>query len=427
MKKETQTVQLPNGLRVTCTPVPGAASVAMGIWVATGSRYERADENGAAHFLEHVLFKGTKTRTAKQISEAIEGRGGFFDAFTDSDATCLQARVLAGHAKGVFEILADVVTQPRFSRMDIEREREVIEEEIRMYMDDPQAVAESQMAKGLWWRHPLGAPIEGTLRSVAGLNRSALQSFWKRYYVPQNMVVSFAGKISMEDGVEWASQFLAHGGGEPPPEFVRVTDKTSRRPLQVLHKPVEQVHLALGYRIPGRHAADKYAMRLLAVLLGGNMSSRLFQNIRERHGLAYAIHSGVNYYDEVGNMFITAAVEKKNAPRTLSMILKELFKIRKTSISPVEFQRAKEYVVGQFRIGLENVMAQMNWAGEAELYYRRRLSPKEEIQAIEQVAAEDIQRLACEYLNPHQLTLGIVTPRRVIDDEIWLKVVSEQG
>ncbi len=410
MNLDYQETTLPNKVRVVTARMPQVQSVACGIWVGVGGRYESARQSGASHFIEHLLFKGTPTRSARAISQAIEGRGGYFNAFTQEESTCYYARISAKHAWRALDILTDMYLHPRFAPTDIDRERGVIIEEIMMYRDQPQQLVQDFLGELLWDRHPVGRPLIGTPENIARMTRDELIEFKARKYVGGNTCIAFAGKVEHEACVQRVQDALAELPGQRAPSRTAVTAKTGQRGLYVHPKEVEQTHLAMAFRLFGRQDPRRFTLKLLSVILGENMSSRLFQQVRERHGLAYSIHSGMHLFDDTGAFVITAGLEKARTTKAVELIVTELARLRDKPVSAQELKRAKDYAIGQMEIGLENTINQMMWIGENKLAYGSIIQPAEVMSCLQQVTASDIEQLAQDIFTSERVSVALVTP-----------------
>lgn len=401
---------LPNGLRVATARMPGIASVAMGIWAGVGSRYEPKRLAGTCHFIEHMLFKGTPTRGARAISQAIEGRGGYFNGFTQEETTCFYARISAEHQGEVLDILLDMYQHPRLDPADLEKERGVILEEILMYRDQPHQLVQELLGELVWVDHPLGRPLVGTEESVRGLNRSTLLEFKRRHYVPANTLVVVAGQVDHADCVARCTRALGHCSGRKPPRCFPVGRTTGQRDVLVHIKPIEQAHLAAAFRLFGRHDPQRYALKVMSIILGENMSSRLFQVVRERHGLVYYIQSSIQLFEETGLLCIQAGMDRDRLSRALDLVLLEVARLRDAPVGDRELRRAKDFARGQLQIGLESASNQMLWVGENLMCYQCLIQPAEVLARIEAVTKEDIQEVAGRVLNPRRFSMALVSP-----------------
>ncbi len=410
MNLDVSVTRLPNGLRVLTSAEPRVESVAMGLWVGTGGRYESRAQSGYSHFIEHLVFKGTPRRSARKISQEIEGRGGYFNAFTQEESTCFYARMTSEHmARGV-DILADMYLNPLFAPDDIDRERGVILEEILMYQDQPQQQVQDMLGELLWVNHPLGRPLTGTPDNIRTASRDDIVAFKEARYVPGNTVLTLAGKVDHDKAVEVVTDLMGTQPARRRPRSRTVTARTGQRPARSQTKHIEQAHLALGFRVFGRHDERRYATKILSVILGENMSSRLFQRIRETHGLAYSVHSSVHLFRDTGAFVISAGLDRRRPQKALSLVVKELQKLRAKPVSAAELRRAKDYATGQMRIGMESPTGQMMWLGENLLNYDRVFQPEQVLAALEAVTAQDIQALARDIFVAERASLASVLP-----------------
>ena len=410
MMIESKCERLPSGIRVVTAPMPHVQSVSIGVWVGAGGRCEAAAQSGISHFLEHILFKGTTRRTAREISQAIEGRGGDINAFTQEENTCYYARVAASHTWQALDVLLDMIQHPRLSPADIKKERDVIIEEIMMVRDQPHQQVEETLGELMWLNHPLGRPLAGTCETVQAIGREELLAYKTRHYVPGNIVVAFAGKVDHESCVARVQAAFPGKGGKVPGPFVPIGRSVKRKPLEVLPKDVEQVHMALGFRSFGRRDPRRFALKLFSVILGENMSSRLFQVVREQYGLAYAIQCGGHLFHDTGGFVITGGLDRERLDRALALIARELRRIKEKPVGRRELERARDYSVGQIQLGLESTTSQMMWIGEHILAYGRVKDPEEGIQSLKKVTAAEIQHLAGQILRPEHASLAMVLP-----------------
>ncbi|MEI7437731.1 MAG: pitrilysin family protein [bacterium] len=402
---------LENGVRVVTAEMPHVESVSLGFWARAGGRDEAEALSGISHFIEHLLFKGTPTRTARAISQAVEGRGGYLNAFTQEESTCYYARVEAAWTWETLEVLGDMYRHALLAEDEIERERGVILEEIAMYRDQPQQLVEEILGEQMWRGHAVGRPLTGTPETVAALRRRDFKAYLARHYQPAGTVVTFAGRVEHADCVEHTRKMLRgwRAAGEAP-RFAAVTPRVEQTLLCVRRKEVEQVNIALGVRLFGRRDRRRYAMRVLSVVLGENMSSRLFQVIRERHGLAYAIQSGLHLMSDTGAFVITAGLERGRPGRAVALIARELTRVCRVPVGAIELRRAKEYAVGQLRLSLESTTPQMNWTGEQAMAGVPRTTPEDEIAALQAVTTAEVLALAQTVFTAPQCSLAVVAP-----------------
>lgn len=407
---DCRVTRLPSGLTVTSVALPSADSVTVGIWAGTGGRFEARPDCGAAHFLEHLLFKGTPSRNARQISEAVEGIGGYLNASTGEETTCYYARAQGKHLPLLVDVLADMFLASSLPPREVERERNVIREEILMLLDQPASHVEDLLNATLWPDDPLGRPITGTVESVRAISRARLLDFRARNYRASNTVVAAAGNVGHDHLLRLVAKTPRRWRPGPPPRH-RPARKGQRGPrFQLLAKDTEQAHLAIGIRAFSRHDPRRAALRLLSVLLGENMSSRLFQELRERRGLAYAISSSVSHLSDDGLLHIAAGLEPSRVPEALRLIIREISRLKRRAATPRELRRAKDYAIGTILLGLEGSSAYAGWIAESLLAFGRVIQPDEFVRQIEGVTASDIRRLANAILSPSHFNLALIAP-----------------
>jgi predicted Zn-dependent peptidase len=426
MKLDLRATRLPSGLRVATAAMPGVESVALGIFVGAGGRHERADHAGISHFIEHLLFKGTTTRSARAISQAIEGRGGYLNAYTQEESTCYYAHIAAEHTGEALALLTDMFLHPRFSADDIKKERDVIIEEIEMYRDQPQQHVQEMLNGLLWPDHPLGRALTGTPKTVSALHRDDFFAYKAARYAPAVTLVAFAGQIEHAAAAAQVEKILGSWQARRPRAPRPVTARTPQHAVTVLGKDIEQAQLALGLRLFGRHDPRKYTLKLLSTLLGENMSSRLFQVVRERHGLAYSIHTSVELFHDTGMLEVSAGVDAAKLPRALHLVVGELKRLCAQPAGAAELRRAKDYVIGQMRIGLEGATHQMTWAADNQLNFGRFIQPDEIIAAIRRVSAADIRRLARAVLRADRMSLALIAPGAGAPEEKLLRAARRR-
>jgi predicted Zn-dependent peptidase len=387
-------------------------SVSLGVWVGVGGRYEPARLSGASHFIEHLLFKGTPRRNAKQISQTVEGIGGYLNAFTSEETTCYYAKASHEHIDTLLDVLTDMYLHPRFAAADIDKERGVIKEELLMYHDQPDHYVHELLTETLWPGHPLGRSLAGTAKTLDAMDRGALLDFKHRKYIAANTVVAVAGHCRHDDIVPRVERMLTLPRNGRSPTYTPVHEQQRAVRLRFFSKNCEQSHLAIGVRGYSRHDARRYSLKALSVILGENMSSRLFQVIRERHGLAYSIQSSTSYFADTGALLISAGLDTKRLHRALALILVELRKLSKQPPSTVELQRAKDYAIGQMRLGLESTANRMMWLGEHLLAYGTIQSPAEVERQILAVTPADVQAAAADLFRNNRLNVAVITPSK---------------
>ncbi|MEI6085608.1 MAG: pitrilysin family protein [Verrucomicrobiota bacterium] len=403
---------LPGGLRVITSPMPQMTSVAVGVWIGIGGRYESTRVAGISHFIEHLLFKGTPRRSAKQISQAVEGIGGYLNAFTGEENTCFYAKASYRHIDTLLDVLSDMYRHPKCTRADITKERQIIKEELLMYRDQPDHYVQELLTESLWPGHPLGRSLAGTPESLERLHREVVLDYKARHYISANTVVAVAGHCDHADIVARVAKFFPTTGRGRSAKYEPARSNQRAARLKYLTKPVEQAHLAIGIRSCSRHDPRRFALKLMSVVLGENMSSRLFQTIREDHGLAYSIQSGTSFFADTGAFLISAGLDPKRVPKALKLIVKELKKVSARPPAAEELRRAKDYAIGQMRLGLESTSNQMMWCGEHLLAYDQVQLPDEIEQKIEAVTPAEVQAIAAGIFRDQHLNVAVITPSK---------------
>jgi predicted Zn-dependent peptidase len=402
--------QLENGLTAATAEMPHMSSVSLGIWVGIGSRYEPAAMNGVCHFIEHLLFKGTKKRTAKEISEAVEGVGGYLNAFTSEEATCFHAR--ASHEKfpQLLDVLADMLLNSKFVPEEINKEREVIKEEIAMYLDQPQHLVQEVLNAMIWPDQPLGRSITGTERTLDSITRPGLVSYLHENYVARNTLIVAAGRIKHRQLVKSIGRYVSRFKPASRPQFSPAQNHQAGPRVRLVTKKTEQTQIALGIRTCSRLDNRRFALRLLNVILGENMSSRLFQIIREDFGLAYSIYSSPSFFADTGDLVVSAGLDADNVPRTLKLVMRELRRLCQKPPAAPELRRARDYLIGQIDLSSESTDNQMNSLGEQLLGYGRTFRPAEIKRRLVEVTAPQICAAASDFFRPERLNLALVSP-----------------
>ena len=404
-------ITLPNGARIVFERMEGVRSVSLGIWVGAGSRFERAEEGGSAHFIEHMLFKGTETRTAAQLAEEADALGGQLNAYTTRDNTCFYTRVLDTHLPRAAEVLADMFFHSRFDEADVENEKGVIGEEIDMYEDTPEDVAAENLLAGCF-PGALGRPVLGTEETLAGLSGRSLRAFMERTYTAPRIAVALAGSFTDAD-VDAVARIFA----QMPPAERGEPERSAYAPcLTLREKAVEQNQLVLGF--PGLETAseERFAMQLFSNILGGSSSSRLFQTVREKHGLCYSIYSFTAGYQDTGLFAVALAANRQSERRALGLTIDELRRIRDDGVTAAELGRAREQVTASILMSLESSASRMNRLGYGELFLPGgALTPDELIERYEAVTLADVRSLAQRTLDFRRASLSAVG--RVADGE----------
>ena len=402
---------LDNGLRILTVSMPHVQSASIGFFLNIGSRYEGPELAGASHFIEHMLFKGTARRpTALHIAEAIEGKGGVFNANTGLETTLYWAKVAAPHLSETLDVLTDMLLCAAFDPAELEKERAVIVEEINYAHDAPDSLVEILINQLQWPDHPLGRDVAGTRESVGCLSRGALLAFLADHYRPNQTVLGLAGRVSHADAVAWAQEHLAGWAPGPGAACAPAPAEPSGRGIRVEFKPTEQVHLNLSFAGLSRRDPDRFALRLLSVVLGEGMMSRLFQEVRERLALAYTVDSYVSELEDTGAVGVYAGVATNKVEDTLQAILGQLDRLRRDLVPEDELHRASEFVRGRLALSLEDSFAVAAWYARQELSGREVLTPEAAMARLEAVRPADIRRLAQVLFCPERLNLAVVGP-----------------
>ena len=402
-----QRTELPGGVTVLTESMDGVRSVAMGLWFAVGSRTEEPTEAGMSHFLEHMMFKGTATRTAADISESFDRLGAELNAFTSKEYTCYYSRFLDEHLGTAVEVIADMVCNSLLDEKAITSEKEVVLEEISRHEDAPDDSIHDVFADALWPGHPLGRPILGTEESVSAFDREAAVRYHAGHYRPKDLVVVATGNVRHDDLVSLASQHLCLPDGAPG-ERPRVSPEQPRT-LSVRSKDTEQAHICWG--VPGLEAGhdDRFVLAVLDSILGGGMSSRLFQEIREKRGLAYAVYSYHNLFRETGSVTVYVGTRPSNASEVVGLVRRETTSVAEDGVSEEELSRSKECIKGHLVLGLESTRSRMTRLGKSEITDSEILSIDEIVGRVEAVTAEDVRELAQRLFSRPQV-LAMIGP-----------------
>ncbi len=406
---------LDQGLRVVTTPMPHTRSASISVFINAGSRYESDRVAGISHFVEHMLFKGTNHRsTPKEISEAIEGVGGVLNAATDKELTVYWAKVPSQHFDLAMDVLSDNLLNSKMDPADLEREREVIVEELNMIYDSPTDLVNTMIDEVVWPDQPLGRDTAGTRESVAGITREDILSYMSGHYGPLTTVVAVAGCVTREQVEEAANRYFGHWSSLANGSWFPAVDGQSGPRVSLKSKRTEQANLCLAVQgLPSEHP-DRYAQDVMNNILGEGMSSRLFLQIREKLGLAYDVHSYVNHFRDTGSHVVFAGVDTKKANQTVQAILEELAKLRE-GVPEEELYRAKESMKGRLLLRLEDTRAVASWTGAQELMRNAIMTVDEAVALIDSISAEDIQRVARHLFARDRLNLAIVGPYRSED------------
>jgi len=425
MKTVYRRHRLPNDVTIASVQLPGMKSVSLGIWVKVGGRYEKKKLAGISHFLEHLLFKGTEKRSCTDLKQAIEGIGGSFNAFTGEEFTCYLVKVVGKHLSVAVDILSDMVLHATLSKEEIEKERMVILEEIKMEEDIPMHYVHELLNRLLWPNHPLGMELAGTPKTIRSMRREDLLAYRDAYYHPKNIFVVAGGAIGHGDLVrEVRKHFAKVSGNRPTSSFQRVKPRSPRLATHFAFKETAQSHLAMGLPALRRNHPHQHALGLLNVVLGANMSSRLFQEVRENRGLAYEIGSHLRRYHDAGALVIDAGVDSKKADQSVKVILGELEKLKKELIDLEEFHRAKEYYTGQLLLALEDTTDHMLWMGESLVSLNRMTTPQEVLQRVSKTTVEEVRNMARAIFQNRSLKLALIGPQKGRDRKKVKEVIQ---
>jgi len=404
---EVQRTVLSNGIRVITEAMPHVRSVSVGVWVGTGSRHEGQEENGICHFIEHMLFKGTTSRTAEQIARSVDSIGGNLDAFTGRELVGFNTKVLDEHLSLAFDVLSDLVLHPLFLTEDVEKEKGVILEELKMDQDNPEYLVHEIFTANFWRDHPIGKPILGTKDTVSRFTRERVADYYSRNYVPSNITITAAGRLAHERMVELVRERFEDLPAAPvarsdpePATHARIAIRNK--------KALQQVHLCLGVPSYPLSHESRFTCFGLNTLLGGGMSSRLFQNIREKQGLAYSVFSELNPYRDTGCLAVYAGTSLGAARKVVSSTVQEFQRLKQDPVEEEELRRAKDYMKGSLVLSLESTGSRMANLARQELYFERFASLDELLESIERISSEDVQRVAQTFFESKQIALTVL-------------------
>lgn len=396
---------LPNGLRIVTEEIPTLRSVAMGIMAGVGSGNETHQEAGLSHLIEHMIFKGTKKRSAFDIAHALDAVGGKMNAYTSKEATVYYAVVLDKHTDIAVDVLCDMLLNSVFDPKELETEKGVILEEIKMYEDTPDELIHDLFAEKILHGHPLGQPTIGSAETVKAVKRENIVDYLNRFYSPKNIIVSLAGALPPNLLDQLKPYFEKFEGQEvsltqPQPQIKGV--------LSLKHKKTEQTHMCLGFKGPSQLDDDRYAFAVLDNIMGGSMSSRLFQEVREKRGLVYSIFATSSPFRDFGIAYTYAGTSKENLKQVIDLIIAEIVKIKKEGLTENEIERGKENLKGSTVLGLESTSSRMGYIAKSEFYYNRTITIDEVFAKIDKVTNHDIIRLANQYFRDEYLTLAVI-------------------
>jgi predicted Zn-dependent peptidase len=405
--RSVRRTQLPNGLTVITEEMPHIRSVSVGVWIRTGSRHEAPEVNGISHFAEHMVFKGTTSRTAEMIARQVDSFGGNLDAFTAKECVCFNVKVLDENLGNAMDVLTDLVLNPSFNDSDVKKERSVIMEEIKMDEDNPDYLVHEIFVQNFWKDHPLGRPILGTRETVRKFGPALLFDYYKERFQAGNIVVAAAGSLNHDEFLELVTKKFSHlptGNSD----FLDMIPKTTAQISMRNKKSLEQVQLCIGVPSYSISHEKRYSSFVLNTLLGGGMSSRLFQNVREKQGLVYSIFSELNPYRDTGCLAVYAGTSKESVPKVVQSVLKEFRELKETPVTSEELGRAKAQLKGSLMLSLESSMARMSNLARQEMYYDRFYGMDEITDRIEAVQVENVQQVAREFFVADQIAVTIL-------------------
>jgi predicted Zn-dependent peptidase len=413
---------LSNGLRLILSQMAEVRSVSVTFFVGAGGCYETAPDAGISHFVEHLCFKGTeKRRSSREISEAIEGTGGVLNGGTDKELTVYWCKVASTHLGLAIDVLSDILKNSRFDESDIENERKVVVEEINMNIDSPQQRVDTLIFELLWPGQPLGRDIAGFKETVQGFHREDFSKFYKSHYLPNNTVISIAGDIDCNKTASILHQYLDDWNTSGVKGPLPSTDTQTKPRIKIEYRDIEQVQLCLGLQGLSLQHPDRFSLDILNILLGEGMSSRLFIELREKHGLAYEVGSSTDHFKDAGDLVVHAGTDPKQAGQALGIILEQLSRI-KEDVTEEEVERAKELIKGRLYLALENTRSVANWLGAQEMLTGKILTVDEVTAHVDAVKLDDLKRVARKLIVTDKLNLAVVGP--VKNEEALLDILK---
>src|SRR5579884_1958394 len=405
--RTTERTVLPNGLSIVSETMRHVRSVSLGIWVKSGSRREEAQDNGITHFIEHMVFKGTERRTAEEIARSVDAIGGNLDAFTSKETVCFSAKVLDEHLPVALDVLADLVRRPLFRDEDIEREQGVILQEIKMDEDNPDYLVHEIFTQNFWKDHPLGRPILGTRETVRRFERDTLFDFYGQRFHGSNMIFSAAGNIDHDTFVEQVTRrFESLPAGTPV--TAQAPPKTAARIILKNKKALEQVQLCLGVPAPPIADESRYTTLVLNTILGGGMSSRLFQTVREERGLAYSIYSDLNPYRDTGSLCVYAGTSADRALQVVQLVMEQFRRLKTEPLPADELRRAKDQLKGNLLLSLESSMSRMSNLARQQMYFDHFFGMQEILDRVEAVSEDQVMAMANHLFQPEMVAVTLL-------------------
>ncbi|MEW5692539.1 MAG: pitrilysin family protein [Candidatus Hydrogenedentota bacterium] len=415
--KNYRKLVLPNGIRVVMEPDKNVCSIALGVLIAVGSKYERKEDNGISHFIEHLLFKGTKKRSTSEIAISIDQIGGQIDGGTSREYTHLEIKALSNHLEFVIDLLSDMVFNPRLDIKDIVNEKSVILEEIKMYEDTPDEFIQDMIVNEMWKDYPLGQPIIGTRETVSGFNRERVENFINSKYLPSNIIISCCGNFEIQRFIKLVSKYFNTKKDKREMSKWEIKLKNPLYGVKHIERDLNQVHCCMGFNGLSRVDNDRYVLQIINTILGSSMSSRLFQEVREKQGLVYSIYSYPVLCMETGLFIVYFATTKSNLNKAYNTVLREINNLKTSKISKDELQKAKEHLKGNILLSFEGTKSRMSILGRWELYYGRYFTVKEMTNEIDKITVEDVLRVARRLFKKDKsmtLTLGEAVVKPVV-------------
>lgn len=402
---------LDNGLRIVTETIPYVRSVSIGLWTNVGSRDEDVSTNGVSHFLEHMVFKGTRSRNVRDIAQSLESLGGYMNAFTTKEQTCYWARVLDEHVTEALDVLSDLIQHPLLRQEDIEKEKQVVIEEMRNSEDDPEDIIHEYFEKALFPEHPIGFPIIGTEANVRRFKRSTLRAHVASHYHPSRVVLAAAGNIQHDVLVGLARKYLGKlGAGARPLPRRPVPPKLEHSTYAEYIRPISQAHVCLGTVSYSIRHRDRYPLMVMNALLGEGMSSRLYQNIRERYGFAYSVYSYLNPMSDTGIFGAYIATDRKNIENSIELIHKELNRLKARPVPKSELERTKSQIKGTLMLSLENMSGRMMRLGSGELYFESFSTLDSILRKVDAVTQDSIVRVANDLFKEERFSTVVIRP-----------------
>jgi predicted Zn-dependent peptidase len=414
---------LDNGIRIVSEEIEHVRSISIGVWVACGSRYEDHWNNGTAHFIEHMLFKGTQRRSTFDIAAAIDSVGGVMNAFTSKELTSFYIKIPDYHLPLAIDLLADILNHSRFDDEEIEKEKSVVLQEIHMLEDSPDDYIHDFFEAQFWKDHRLGLPILGSKEGVRNFTREGLLRFFKDHYRGRRLVLAAAGHLNHKNLVDLVSEAFGSMEGNTPETHMTIPSVAAK--VSVIEKDLEQIHVIVGTLAPSAVSRDRYAGLLMNAVLGGSMSSRLFQEIREKRGLAYAIHSYLTPYIDTGMLNIYTGTGPREIKEVIGLILDDMIRMSRDPFTAQELQGAKELIKGHFLLSMESTDTRMTRLAKNELCFGRHIPPEDVVVGIDAVTSEEIRALAEKCFNPDMITVAAIGP--ISEKELSLDIIRLEG